>query len=253
MALDGAKVRANAGVNSFKKAEDWVDELKKAQAEVSRILAEAESADLVENAYDGVQMRGDELPKGLEQATTRLQKIGDLIKEIKTKAIEPDQRVSGTDPGAKFMHHQTGSIPAYKSAIAVTEDQIIVYSDVTAEPVDTNQLVPAWAGIKEVCGQKPEQLVADAGFNSGKNLRELADGEIDGYISETGEFNLGKDVKRDSNLYSKDDFRYDEEPDCYICSGGEELTVQSRSHKQTKYSDKWIKIYGNVPRGRVGQ
>ena len=244
IALDGTKVRANAGVASFKKAEDWAEALKKAQAEVSRILAEAEAADLVEDIHYGAQMRGDELPRGLEENQARLRRIEDLMCAIKKQGIGSEQRVSRTDPEAKFMHHQNGSIPAYNGELAVTEDQIIVYSDVTAEPVDTNQLVPALEGIKEVCGQKPEQLVADAGFNSGKNLRELEDGEIDGYIPETGEFNLGKDVKRDSNLYSKDDFRYDEEPDCYICPGGEALTVQSRSHKQTKYSDKWIKIYG---------
>jgi transposase len=239
IALDGVKVRANAGVDSFKKAEDWAEALKKARDEVSRILAEAEAADLVEDIHYGARMRGDELPKGLEQSSARLQKIEDLIKEI-----TGNQRVSRTDPEAKFMHHQNGSIPAYNGEIAVTEDQIIVYSDVTDEPVDTNQLVPALDGIKEVCGQKPKQLVADAGFNSAKNLRELEDRKIAGYIPETGEFNLGKEIKRDSNLYSKDDFRYDDKKDCYLCPTGEELAVKRRSHTHTKYSDKWIKVYG---------
>lgn len=244
IALDGTKVRAHAGIDSFKKVKDWDEELKQAQEQVRQILSEAEASDLAEDRKYGAEFRGDELPKGLEQAEERIKKIEGLMKEIKAKGKDDNQRVSSTDVEASFMHHRNGSIPAYNGELAVTKDQIIVYSDVTVEPMDTNQLVPALAGIKQTCGKKPGKVLADAGFNSGNNFRELEKRKIDGYIAESSEENIGKDMKRNTGLYSKDNFQYNEEPDQYICPAGEVLNPTSRRHIRTKYSEKWITVYG---------
>ena len=92
-------------------------------------------------------------------------------------------------------------------------------------------------------GKLPKRLLADAGFNSGGNCRELEDRKIDGYIPESSEENIGKDLKRDTGLYTKDDFKYHEDPDCYICPAGEVLEVVNRSHRRTKYSERWTNTY----------
>jgi transposase len=62
VALDGSKVRANSGVDTFKKVEDWKEILTEARAEARRILQEAESIDKAEDAGHGQNRRGDELP-----------------------------------------------------------------------------------------------------------------------------------------------------------------------------------------------
>jgi hypothetical protein len=142
------------------------------------------------------------------------------------------------------MHHKNGSMPAYNGELAVTKDQIIVYADVTDEPVDTNQLKSALDGIKENCGKDPKHIAADAGFNSGGNCRELEDRKIDGYIPASSEENIGRDMKPETGLYSKDEFKYNEDENCYTCPAGEILTPKKRSHLHTKYSDKWETTYG---------
>jgi len=148
IALDGTKVRASASVDTFKKVTDWENELKQIQEEVSRILSEAETADAKDDAQYGVDKRGDEIPKELEELESRKQKIEALLNRINGQK-EGEDRVSGTDPEAKFMHHKNGSMPAYNCELAVTKNQIIVHSDVTEEPIDTNQLKPALDGIKD--------------------------------------------------------------------------------------------------------
>lgn len=197
IALDGTKVRANVAIDSFKKVRNWQEELNQAQEQVQQILAEAEAVDSAEDKKYGTELRGDELPKGLEQAEARVKQIEALMQEIKNQGKDTNHRVSNTDPEAGFMHHHNGSIPAYNCEVAATKDQIIVYSDVTVEPVDTNQLVPTLAGIKQLCGKKPGKALADAGFNSGKNCRELEDRKIDGYIPESGEENRCNHSRRD--------------------------------------------------------
>jgi transposase len=244
IALDGTKVRANVSVDSFKAKQDWEEELKQIQAEVSRILAEAEAADLADDQRYGADKRGDEIPKELEDMQARQKQIESLLNQVSGKKIDDTQKISITDPDAKFMHHKDGTMAAFNGQAAVTKDQIVVYADVTDEPMDTNQLKPALDGIKETCGKNPKMLDADAGYNSGGNCRELEDRRIDGYIPASSEENIGKDMRRETGRYTKRDFKYDEENNCYICPAGEELTVQARTHFRTKYSDRWQTIYG---------
>lgn len=248
IALDGTKIRANAAVDSFKKVKDWSEELEKAHKEVQRILAEAEAADLADDKQYGNEFRGDEIPSDLERVETRIKKIEKLMSRVKTSEKTNDNRISSTDPEASFMHHKGWSIPAYNAELAVTKEQLIVYSDVTTEPVDTNQLVPALGGIKETCGNSPKQIVADAGFNSGKNLQALEEHEIDGYIAEGGEENLGKTIRRNSDLYSKEDFKYDEAQDCYICPAGSSLLPKQQSYHRSRYSH-WSGVIYRSERG----
>lgn len=243
IALDGTKVRANVSVESFKSIKNWEDELNEAKAKVKKILSEAEAADLEDDRKYGSDKRGDEIPKELEDNKERIKRIEELIKQQTGRKIDKSYKASSTEPEAKFMHHKNGSMPAYNCELAVTKEQIIVHSDVTSEPMDTNQLKPALDAVRDNCGKDPKRVLADAGFRSGANCRELEDRQIDGYIPESSEENIGQDLKPETDLYTKDEFQYDEESNCYKCPAGKTLAPTSRSHQYTKYSDKWITVY----------
>lgn len=246
IALDGTKVRANAGIGSFKKVAEWHKELAEAKEEVSQILQEAETLDQADDEKFGSTNRGDELPEELIKTERRTKKIEELIGQIGQDASDK-RLVSSTDPAASYMHNAIGSIPAYNAQVAVTEDQLIVYADVTTEPVDTNQLKPALAGIEKICGAKPERVVADTGFNSNKNLRLLEEQEVDGYIPESGEKNIGKTLRNHPELYSKEDFAYDANHDCYRCPAGKLLLARRRGILKSRYSEKAVAIYRTEP------
>jgi len=127
--------------------------------------------------------------------------------------------------------------------VAVTEDQVIVHAEVTDEPVDTNQLTPALRGIERAAGAKPGKLLADAGYKSGPNLRILEQEEIDGYLPETGEKNIGKERRDCPGVYGKEDFVYDEARDCYRCPAGQTLVRRNRARVKTRYSRREVTIY----------
>jgi transposase len=242
IALDGTKVRANAGIGSFKKVAEWHKELAEAKEEVRRILQEAETLDQVDDEKFGSANRGDELPEELTKTEQRIKKIEELMDKIGGAAL--DKRLaSSTDPDASYMHNSIGSIPAYNAQVAVTEDRLIVYADVTTEPVDTNQLKPALAGIQKICGAKPERVVADTGFNSNKNLRLLEEMQVDGYIPESGEKNIGKVLRNHPELYGKEDFEYDAGHDCYRCPAGKLLLPRRRGILKSRYSEKEVIVY----------
>lgn len=241
--LDSTKMHANAGSGSFKKVKEWREELREVREKVRQILEEAEAVDTADDERFGSESRGDELPKELEEAQERVKKIEELLSEVEEKGEDEDVRVSITDPDARFMHRRDSSLPAYNAQAAVTEDQIIVYADVTAEPVDVNQLLPALDGIEEACGEMPEKAAADTGYGGGKNLRGMEKRGVDGYIPETEEQNIGEKKRRNPELYGKEDFKYDEDKDCYICPAGKVLSSRSKSRIKTKYSEREVTTY----------
>jgi len=243
VALDGSKVRASSGVDTFKKVEDWKRILAGARAEASRILEEAESIDKAEDAGHGQNRRGDELPAEIETTQKRIEKIEALIKKAEELNKDETARMSTTDPDASFMHTRNTSSPAYNAQLAVTEDQIIVYADVTAEPVDVNQTKKAVEIIQQTMSRMPEILLADTGYSGGENLRYLEEKQIDAYIPEAGERHIGKTTRARAHLYGKGSFQYHATEDCYICPQGKPLWPVSQNRLKTKYSKRSATIY----------
>ncbi len=243
VAVDGSKVQANSGIESFRSIDQWRKKLLEAREKTRRILDEADLADREENACYGEDIRGDEMPEGLEKTEDRIKNIEELLERAKRAGKGEDAKVSLTDPEACFMHKRSTSIPAYNAQLAVTEDQLIVHADVTVEPVDVNQIKSAVKGIEQGIGERPVVLLADAGYCGGENLKHLEDKDIDAYIPEQGERQIGKELRARPHLYSKDAFRYDEAADQYVCPQGEELRPTSKGRIAGPYHKRQITLY----------
>jgi len=243
VAVDGSKVLANSGIDSFKSVGEWRKLLDKARGEAARIIDEAEQIDEQENALHGKDSRGDELPVELQSVEDRIRKIEELLAQAKQAGKQDTSKMSLTDPEASFMHRRNSSAPAYNAQLAVTEDQIIVHADVTTEPVDVNQIKAAVAGIEQCIGELPSVLVADAGYCGGENLKHLETKGIDAYIPEQGERQIGKEQRPRPHLYSKESFRYDEAADRYVCPQGEELSPSAKSKTKGPYHNRQITTY----------
>src|SRR4030066_2574404 len=156
VAVDGSKVRANSGIDTFKKLGDWKELLREAKDEAQRIINEAENTNKEEDRIHGDDKRGDELPKQIEKAQDRIEKIEALIKKAHELGKQEESRVSLTDADAGFMHKANTRVPAFNAQLAVTEEQLIVYADVTTEPVDINQTKKAVEWIEETIKEKPK-------------------------------------------------------------------------------------------------
>lgn len=243
VAIDGSKIQANSGIDSFKTVEDWRKAIEKAKGEARRIIAEAERIDKQEDDRYGEDARGNELPKEIEKTEYRIKKIENLLEQAKKLGKEDKARMSLTDQEASFMHKRTTSIPAYNAQLAVTEDQMIIHADVTTEPVDVNQTKIAVDRIKKQIGETLGILVADTGYGGGDNLKYLEDNDIDAYIPEEGERNIGKAKRPRAHLYGKEAFVYHEQGDCYRCPQGEKLSPVARSRIKGKYSSREITTY----------
>ncbi len=197
VALDGSKVKANASKHKAMTYGRMCDKQKQLREEVNHLLAQAEAADLAEDAEYGVDRRGDELPAELQRRETRLKRIREAKRALEARArdeaaagkpaasAKPESKAqyNFTDPESRIMKGPDGFVQAYNVQVAVDEQQLIVGQAVTQETNDKQQLMPMIATIAQQSGDTPTALLADAGYCSDENLAAIADTTIDAYIS----------------------------------------------------------------------
>lgn len=86
VAVDGSKIKANASKHKAMSYDRMQEAEKELQAEIERILAEAEACDKEEDARFGKGRRGDELPKELQRREDRLKKIREAKERLEERA-----------------------------------------------------------------------------------------------------------------------------------------------------------------------
>jgi hypothetical protein len=177
---------------------------KQLKAEVKQLLAQAEAADAAEDQEYGKDRRGDELPAELQRRETRIKKIQEAKRAVEQRArakaaaegADPKQarpkdkdQNNFTDPQSRIMKGADGIVQAYNAQAAVEPKlQLIVGQTVTQAANDKEQLMPMLATMEEQSGQRPDDVLADSGYCSEKNLEALDSEEnpqrrIDGYIA----------------------------------------------------------------------
>jgi len=220
VAIDGTKIKANASKRESLRYARMSEVEKELEAEVGRLLAEAQRIDDEEDALYGKGQRGDELPAELRQRETRLAKIRELKAELEREAKEAavqqqQEKESGaagphyyrrrkwtksetgealpraktqrnlTDPDSRLMMDTTTGnyVQAYNSQIAVdAQAQIIVAATVVQAPNDQEQLRPRVQEVKENLGQMPEVVLADGAYFSSAVLSDETFKGIDLYV-----------------------------------------------------------------------
>jgi hypothetical protein len=198
VALDGSKIKANASKHKAMSYDRMHDKQTQLREEVSQLLAQAEAADVAEDAEYGTNRRGDELPAELQRRESRLKRIREAKRALEARAKEeaaakgdpaesakpdPKAQYNFTDPESRIMKGPDGFVQAYNVQVAVDDLQLIVGQAVTQETNDKKQLLPMITTIEQQLGDTPSQLLADAGYCSDENLTAIADTSIDAYIS----------------------------------------------------------------------
>ena len=204
VAVDGTKVKANASKHKAMSYDRMLEKEKQLKAEVKQWLAQAEAADAAEDQQYGKDRRGDELPAELQRRETRIKKIQEAKRAIEQRAhdkaaaegADPQQarpkdkdQYNFTDPQSRIMKGADGFVQAYNAQAAVEPKlQLIVGQTVTQAANDKEQLIPMLATMEEQSGQRPDDILADSGYCSEKNLEALDSEEnperrVDGYIA----------------------------------------------------------------------
>ena len=144
---------------------------------------------------------------------------------------------SKTDLEATFMrmkedHMLNGQLkPVYNVQIAV-ENYFIIHGYISNDRTDYNTLIPVLEKHKKVFSDKLEEVTADSGYCSEKNLLYLKQNGIASYIK------LQDHEKRKTRAYKEDISKYYnmrtelfEDEQYYLCHDGRELWGHQRKRK----------------------
>lgn len=134
---------------------------------------------------------------------------------------DPAARWTGANGGLAFFAYCTNYLIDLKSAVIVDVEATtaVRQAEVTAQQrmIDRTQ---------ERFGLWPERLTADTAYGSAENLAWLVhERGIEPHIP------VFDKSQRTDGTFSRDDFTYDHERDCYICPAGKELRQRHKIYR----------------------
>lgn len=227
IAQDGTKILACAGADTLKGEEKLRAHLQEAEKQMTEL------------SYPSEQESSLRSKRAQERAAReRKERLQEAIKQLESvKANKGDQkaRVSETDPDCRKMKQPNGGFALSYNVQVCTdaENDLIVAVATSQSGNDYHELIPGVEEVRQRLGAYPEQVLADAGYNSSENVMAMAEKGID-FVSplveeESHQSALLKRRQVDSE-FSNEKFVYQKETDTYLCPTGK----ASRSNKQER-------------------
>lgn len=133
---------------------------------------------------------------GLEVAIEHLEsKLAELPQRLEKLRKSGLKKLSSTDPASRFLRCRGGRFElGYTGEIAVSDDHMILAQRVTQNEADNASLLPMVEQAIKRCGSPPEKTLADSGFFSIENLKQMEALELDAYVPDSNlarSLNLG--------------------------------------------------------------
>lgn len=123
------------------------------------------------------------------------EEIAQLREQLKRLRESGEEKLSATDPDTRFLRERGRFVLGYTAEVAVSEDHFIVGQRVTQSKNDNQALVPLVEEVERQCGERPLRVLADCGFFSNQNLREMEHRGIEAYVPDPNlarELNTGQ-------------------------------------------------------------
>jgi hypothetical protein len=177
VAIDGTKIRANTSRHKAMSHGRMDPAEAQLEAEITEILNKLESVNEREDDTHGDGDGGGGLPAALQNRQRRVEKLRAVRKQLEAErgeTLKASSQKSFADPDANMMMTGEGSLQyCYNAQVAASEDGVIVATGVTTSPLDVQQLVPMVEEVQATTRRKPGVVVADAGYLSEKNLKQM--------------------------------------------------------------------------------
>lgn len=222
--LDGTKVKANAGGNTFRRHERIAAHLAAAREQVRILNEQAENEEKLTKRQAAARRRA------ARQRASRLEAAWREVEQLQQQKRHDRKdfvaRASTTDPEARVMRNgEGGTVPSYNVQVVTdTKHGLVVNVEATTDAIDYRQLDAALERCKQRVGQLPQQIVADGDYTNHASVRSAAERGVDFYGSWQNSWKAGEqDALGRKAEFVSTAFPYDVEQDCFVCPAGEKL------------------------------
>ena len=222
VAIDGSKFKAqNSKRKNFtrEKLDKAINEIDK---KIDDYLSELDEAD--EQEAEVKRPNADELKEKIEQLRQRKLQHQSIEKQLKESG---ESQISLTDTDSRRMKVNQGTDICYNLQTVVdSKHKLIVEHEVTNQPTDQGQLSKMAIRAKQVLEVEELEVVADRGYYDGAEVKKCEEAAITVYVAKQQ-----TSANRKLGLFTKEDFRYDSQKDCYRCPAGKELSYRCDSYE----------------------
>jgi transposase len=218
IAVDGSKFKAvNNRKRNFnqKRLERGIRQI---EQKIDSYLKEMDEADREEPEVKTPS--AEELQKKIEQLKERKEKYEGLQQQLQESG---EKQVSLTDPDSRAMvtGHGHTDVCYNVQTVVDSKHKLIVEHEVTNDVTDQGHLSEMAVRAKETLLVEQMEVVADMGYFDGAEVKKCVEAGITPYIAKPE-----TSANKKQGLFTKEEFRYEKQRDCYICPQGEELNFR---------------------------
>ena len=175
VAIDGTKLRANTSRHKAMSRGRMDEAEARLDDEIGQILMQIEEQNAAEDDEHGDGDGGGGLPAELQSREARRERIRaarEQLEREKGERLEDRHQKSFADLDANMMKTGEGSLAyCYNAQVAVSEDGIIVATELSATPRDEASLEPVLDEIEASTGERPKRALADKGYLTEESLQ----------------------------------------------------------------------------------
>jgi len=230
---DGTKVKAWASDKSFRRRATLEDHLRLAREQVEQ-MGDPRSEEVSQRVVRARERALREKRQRLEEAVKELEQVeASRSESLEKRKKQP--RASTTDPEARVMLQAKGAYgPSYNVQISTDAKAKIIVGVGVSQSTDAGELEPALERIELNLGDKPQQMVVDAGYTNQDTIEAMAQEQIDliGALPERRKPQWDPLKSRGvSPEFYPQAFVYDASTDHYTCPAGKVLVYETKERQ----------------------
>jgi len=223
VAIDGSKFKAAASKDQALTRKQLQQQLSDLEHRIAQYLDHLEQS---EHNNDEGDLDQGKVAEALAYLHSHKAQLQDELQELVEQGHNQTCR---TESDARLMRSgREGVVLGYNAQNAVDEQhQLIVHHALTQSAGDNQQLAPITDASRETVGGELEEVVADAGYSNGEQLRQVQSSGI----KVTVPSNRAANNHGTGKHFQKSDFTYLPEQDAYRCPAGKYLPHKTISRR----------------------
>jgi transposase len=172
-----------------RRGDELPEDLQRAEGRLAKILAAKAALEAKARAQaeqDAAEAKERQAEREHQEQANGRRFAGKPLKMPDPEQTKPTAKAqyNFTDPESRIQKTADGFIQGYTGVLAVDETaQVIVAQHVTPNGPEQHELIPAVEMIERLLGDRPDQVVADAGYWWEANVERLEAQGIDTYIA----------------------------------------------------------------------
>ena len=275
VAFDGTRVKASNSRYRTLNTLTLTERLKLVEEQIEQMLSEVQVAEAAAaEATSGEVRRGElttQLPSELADLKARQEKLKAALATAQT--LDESRRENGIDPAknpaqvpmtdmdSRVMPHKEGGFGPNFTPTCLTDGArgFILDAAVTNQVNEHPEALPAVDRTTQMCGESPENFLADGGMATGPIMAGLEERQITGFVpAKSNEPAADSPVWRDDltqpvpedqwsklpknphGQLDKSNFVYVAERDDYVCPQGRVLAYEGRENRQGVVSKRYV-------------